>query len=347
MPLPLPLYLNHLRDAVVLASPKGDPLFRNSVFNALVGIRAEENIRESLKWNPLILESFKKAATLRGSYYLRDLPVNLPIGEKKMDVETFPLVDESGELAAVNILFHDPAGLGNLNEHKKRTDRIHYLATIASGLAHEIKNPLSGIRGASQLLAQSLKDNAELKEYAEIIQKEAARVDALLKDLLHFTRPRGLKKAKTNINRILHDLIVLQRTVNPGAVSFIEDFDPSLPEIKADSQALSQVFLNLLKNARQAIVDKGKIRIKSHVVMDFTLKVGEKNRQVIGVDIIDNGSGIPEEGLTNLFTPFFTTKPGGTGLGLALCHQIVEEHGGDIRVKSGAGGTTFSVYLPV
>ncbi|MDO8520166.1 MAG: ATP-binding protein [Deltaproteobacteria bacterium] len=342
--LSLPEYLNHLRDGVVLASPDGIPIFRNSVFEAMFG---GKNIHEAFKNNPLILESFKKAATIRGSYYLHDVPVRLHAGEKKMDVETFPLIAPEGELLAVNILLRDPAGLGNLDEHKKRVDRIHYLATIASGLAHEIKNPLSGIRGASQLLAKSLTGKGELGEYAEIIQKEVARVDALLNDLLHFTKPRGLKKEKTNLNRVIHDQILLQKTVNTG-VLFHEEFDPSIPEITADSQSLAQVFLNLLKNARQAIEEKGKISVRSHVVMDFVLKVGEKKRQVIRVDIEDTGSGIPDEDLPNLFTPFFTTKASGTGLGLALCHQIVEEHGGNIRVKSEAGkGTVFSVYLPV
>lgn len=344
---PIQLYLNHLRDAVILASPAGDPLFKNSVFEALFSAKGGENISEIFKENTMILESYKKAATIRGSYYLRDLPVRFHSGEKRMDVETFPLVTPEGELQAVNILLRDPAGLGNVDEHKKRIDRIHYLATIASGLAHEIKNPLSGIRGASQLLADSLKGKGELGEYAEIIQKEVARVDALLNDLLHFTKPRGLKKQKTNVNRILHDLILLQKTISES-VFFTEEFDPSLPEIMADPQALAQVFLNLLKNARQAIVDKGKITVSSHVVMDFVLKVGEKKKQVIRVDVEDTGSGIPEEDLPNLFTPFFTTKASGTGLGLALCHQIVEEHGGNLRVKSEPGqGTVLSVFLPV
>lgn len=349
--LSLELYLSHLRDAVILIASDGTPLIRNGIFDIYFGIRGGNfnNLFDVLHQNPLIVAHIKKVAETRGSYFLRDVAVVLHGGQKGMDIETFPIVSLEGELLAIHVSFHDrKMGAGNFDEHQKRIDRIQYLATIASGLAHEIKNPLSGIKGASQLLSSSLKDQKELAEYAQIIQREVVRVDRLLKDLLHFTKPRSLQKRPANLNKILHDLVVLQKTVSPSQVNFLENFDPSLPFVSVDEDALSQVFLNLIKNARQAIEKKGEVVVSSHMVTNYLLKVDDKKRQVVGVDIKDNGEGIDEESINNIFVPFYTTKSGGTGLGLALCHQIVEEHGGSIVVKSEKGrGSMFSVYLPV
>ncbi|MBI4411757.1 MAG: PAS domain-containing sensor histidine kinase, partial [Deltaproteobacteria bacterium] len=131
-------------------------------------------------------------------------------------------------------------------------------------------------------------------------------------------------------------------------IDIVAEFDPSLPKIMADPEALTQVFLNLIKNSRQSIRGKGRVTVRSRVVTDFGLRRKDKKHQVIAVDVEDTGEGIDEKVLPNIFAPFFTTKPKGTGLGLALCHRIVEEHEGDIEVKSEKGkGTVFSVYLPV
>ncbi|MBI2340056.1 MAG: PAS domain-containing sensor histidine kinase [Deltaproteobacteria bacterium] len=348
----LELYLNHLRHGLVIAGPDGAISFRNAVFNALFGRELSgdggANVFQVFKKNPTVLNSIHRVVEIRGSYYLRDVPIFFASNShRSMDVETFPLVGTDGELLGISVLLRDRAGLIRFEEHQKRADRIHYVGMIASGLAHEIKNPLSGIKGASQLLVDELKKK-ELKEYAEIILKESTRVDRLMKDLLNFTKPKKLNKKKVNINQILHDLIVLQTTVAKGSVEFAADFDPSIPRIVGDAEALTQVFLNLIKNARQAVREKGRVMVRSRVVTDFGFRKKDRRRQLIGIDVEDTGEGISEENLPNIFVPFFTTKPRGTGLGLPLCHRIVEEHEGDIEVKSEKGkGTVFSVYLPV
>ena len=345
-------YLSHLRNAVVLARPDGSILYANASFYGLFGHHAGldgANLSNLLRENPVILESIHHVAEIRGIYYLREISVKrFDQSERIMDVEAFPIIGESGEMLAVSVLFYDRAVRAQLREHEKRTERIHYFGMIASGLAHEIKNPLSGIKGASQLLAEELGNKKRLKEYAEIILNEVVRVDRLLKDLLNFTKPRKLHKKKVNINQVLHDQVLLQKTVDQGGIEIIAEFDPSLPKIMADPGALTQVFLNLIKNGRQSIKEKGRVTVRSRVVTDFGLRKKDKKRQVIAVDVEDTGEGIDEKVLLNIFAPFFTTKPKGTGLGLALCHRIVEEHEGDIEVKSEKGkGTVFSVYLPV
>lgn len=349
----LNLFLNHLRNAVVIARSDGSLLFKNSLFLALfsreISTHPQGNLFDLLGKNNGVLESIRKVIEIRGSYYLRDEMLyfeNKP--QRSMDVETFPLISAAGVLLGVVVLFRDRTGLVRFEEQEKRSERIHYLNLISSGLAHEIKNPLSGIKGASQLLLQELKGKTELKELADIIKKEVTRVDSLLTDLLHFTKPRTLQKKWVNVNQLLNDLFLIQKTVAADRIQYIHEFDPSLPKINADDAALSQVFLNLIKNARQAISREGKIVVRSRMVTDFGLRTKDKRRQVIAVDIEDTGEGIDNEALANIFVPFFTTKPEGTGLGLALCQQIVEEHEGNLQVKSEKRkGTTFSVFLPV
>lgn len=351
--LSLQIFLDHLRNATVLLRPDGLVLAQNALFTGLfrreIGVADSSTIFDLLKNNPPLIEKIKNVIETRGSYYLREMLVHLESKNPKfLDVETFPMIGARGNLIAVALIFYDRSGVAQFEEHQKRIDRINYLSTIASGLAHEIKNPLSGIKGASQLLASELKDQKDLGELAHIIQKEVIRVDQLLKDLLQMTKPKIRQKSQVNVNHILHDLLQLQKTVANASVQFVEEFDPSLPLITADPQALSQVFLNLIKNARQSIKGEGRVAARTRVVTDFGFKTKEKKRQVISIDIEDTGTGIDPEALERIFVPFYTTKAEGTGLGLPLCHQIVEEHEGDIQIKSEKGkGTIFSVYLPV
>lgn len=349
----LEIFLNHLRNAVVMADTDGTIRVKNAAFSALFGRElgggTDKKLFHVLKNNPEILESVTKVIEIRGSYYLRDVPVMFEHKPaRSMDVETFPITSEVGILLCVTIMFRDRAGLVRFEEHARRAERVNYLGTISSGLAHEIKNPLSGIKGASQLLTRELEGRKDLKEYAEIIQKEVTRVDKLLSDLLHFSKSRVLQKKKTNVNQVLHDIILLQKTVAAQRIECVEQFDPSLPPVVADESSLSQLFLNLIKNARQAIKDKGKLTVRSRMVTDFGLKTRDVRRQVIAVNIEDTGEGMDADSLSKIFVPFYTTKPEGTGLGLALCQKIVSEHEGDIEVKSEKGrGTVFTVYLPV
>lgn len=347
----LDLFLNHLRNAVVIAQADGKILFKNAVFSTFLTREKFSGSADSLfnlfHDHPEILEALHKVIELRGSYYLRDLVLFKGGKNGPMDVELFPLIGGDGQFLAVSILFRDRSGLVRFEEQERRMDRRHYLDALSSGLAHEIKNPLSGIKGASQMLKKELKEE-EWIALADIIQKEATRVDRLLTGLLDFSKPKILDTKVVNLNQVLNDLIVLQKTVAAERIHYIAEFDPSLPPVQADEAAVSQVFLNLVKNARQSIEKEGKIILRSRMVTDFGVRTRDKKRQLIAVEIEDTGSGIPAENLPKIFFPFYTTKTGGTGLGLPLCQKIVEEHEGDIQVKSEVGkGTVFTVYLPV
>lgn len=348
MEITLDTYLNHLRHSAIVVAPNGEILLRNTAFDTLFFLGGTK-ISDIFQNNLLLLDAFKKVKASKNSYYVRDVAVKKDDGRiQNADVETLPLLNSQGELVAISLLFYDRTGRVPFEEHQKRIDRVNYLGTIAAGLAHEIRNPLSGIKGASQLLADSFQGDAETRQYAEIIEKEVDRVDHLVKDLLDFTKPRKIQKITMNINQVLHDLYLLQKTIDNDRITFLEEYDPSLPPIQADPQALSQVFLNLFKNARQAIKDKGKVIVRSKMITDFVLRKHDRKCQMISVEIEDTGAGIDAQSLANIFVPFFTTKAKGTGLGLALCHQMIEEHEGNIQVKSEKGkGTIFSVNLPV
>jgi two-component system nitrogen regulation sensor histidine kinase GlnL len=272
----------------------------------------------------------------------------LPIG-----ATTSPLLLGSGERIGTILLLRDLTNIRELEEAVRQADRLSTLGTLAAGLAHEIKNPLGGIKGAAQLLERELPEGSELGEYTKVMLKEVGRVNKIVEELLNLTTPRKLKLNKINLNQILGDIIMLQkRAADKNKISFVQNFDLSIPLFLADEALLTQLFLNLIKNAVEAIAsvgESGSIKVSSRMVSDYSLtKKGERPSRFVAIDVSDDGPGMEKEQLERIFTPFFTTKSKGTGLGLAICQKIVSEHRGMIKVDSELGkGTTFSAMLPL
>lgn len=262
---------------------------------------------------------------------------------------TTPLMLASGEKVGTILLLRDLTSIRELEEAVRTADRLAALGTLAAGLAHEIKNPLGGIKGAAQLLEKELPPDSELLDYTRIMIKETQRVNRIIEELLALTTPRRLKLSKVNLHRVIGDILALQKSSAAEQTRFQQQFDPSIPPILADEEQLTQLFLNLIKNAVEAVSEGGLIRISSRVLSDYTMtKKGEQRQRMVAVEVSDNGPGMTRELVDQLFTPFFTTKSRGTGLGLALCHKIVTEHRGMIKVASEPGkGTTFTVTLPL
>lgn len=216
--------------------------------------------------------------------------------------------------------------------------------TLMSGLAHELKNPLSGIRGAAQLLADET-ENIETIKCAEIITKEADRLKSLLDSLKQLEPFAEELLEPLDIHDILMEIIYLESLSDMNKnIQYKQNYDITLPPIRGDRNSLKQVFLNLIKNASQAIEVKGKIEVSTRWITEHKLK-GQK---AISVEIEDNGNGIARESLEKIFSPFYTTRKEGSGLGLFLAYQIIAKHGGAVLVESEPGkGTVFKVYLPV
>ncbi|HJV66068.1 MAG TPA: ATP-binding protein [Geomonas sp.] len=262
---------------------------------------------------------------------------------------TSPLLSSSGERIGTIVLLRDLSNVRELEEAVRQADRLSSLGALAAGLAHEIKNPLGGINGAAQLLELEFPDNEELREYIRVMLKEVQRVNVIVEELLALASPGRLKLAKVNLHQVLADIVLLQKRAPGGRdVTINQYFDPSIPPILADEALMTQLFLNLIKNAVEAVGDGGQVKVTSRVLSDYSMTPkGERRARMIAIDVVDNGPGIPPDVLENLFTPFFTTKSKGTGLGLAICQKIVSEHRGMIRVESTPPrGTTFTVMLP-
>ena len=214
---------------------------------------------------------------------------------------------------------------------------------LARGLAHEINNPLGGIRGAAQLLQRAL-DRPEWTEYTEVIISEVDRLQALTSNML--VPGNRLQKAPVNILEVLEHIRRILLAAEPDRIRIRRDYDPSIPEFSADRDMLIQAFLNLARNAVQAIDGDGEILLKTRV--DFRYTIGQITHPlVLRVDVSDTGHGIPRELGETIFLPMITDKADGSGLGLPIAQEIVSRHGGTIHLHSSPTGTTFSVLLPL
>jgi len=265
-----------------------------------------------------------------------------------VSVSACPLLDHDGFQDGVVLIIRDLSRMQELEEAVRRADRLAMLSTLAAGLAHEVKNPLGGIKGAAQLLAMELEQN-QLSEYTDVMIKEVDRVNVIIEELMDLSRPRPPEWSAVNLTRMLNDIVLFQNEAHRGrGTNFRLLLDPSIPPFRGDSHLLTRLFLNLIKNAAEAVGKQGQIDIRSRIGAEVHLtKPGTRPVPFVVVDVIDNGRGIAAEDLDQIFMPFYTSKSKGIGLGLATCQKIVAEHDGFIKVTSNEGeGTTFTVSLP-
>ncbi len=214
---------------------------------------------------------------------------------------------------------------------------------MARQLAHEIKNPLGGLRGAAQLLEREL-PSAELREYTRVIIREADRLHALVDSLLGPARP--MRRESLNVHELIDHVYRLARAEAPPGVSVERDYDPSLPALSLDRDLMVQAMLNLARNAVQAVDGKGALVLRSRALTQATIGA-ERHRLVASLQFEDDGPGVPAELGETIFYPLVTARPGGTGLGLAVAQDIATRHGGIIEFNSRPGRTVFSLLLPM
>ena len=214
---------------------------------------------------------------------------------------------------------------------------------LIRNLAHEIKNPLGGIRGAAQLLDREL-DRPDLHEYTQVIMSEADRLRSLMERLL--TPHRLPRPAPLNIHEVLDRVRSVILAEYPGGIAIERDYDVSLPNVIGDKEQLIQAVLNVTRNAAQALQGQGEIKLRTRIVRQITL-ARRHYRHAIAVDICDNGPGIPEELQERIFHPLVSGRAGGSGVGLTLAQAYVTEHHGMIYFESVPGETVFTVLLPI
>lgn len=232
-----------------------------------------------------------------------------------------------------------------ITKEEQLSTQHHISRMLVRGLAHEIKNPLGGLRGAAQLLDLELTD-PELKEYTHIIIAEADRLKDLMDKMLG---PNKLpKKSTLNIHQVLERVRQIVTAEVSGSISISSDYDPSIPDLVADKNQLIQALLNIVRNAVQAIepYKKGSVIIKTRIHRQMT--IGRKRyKLLIKIDVIDNGCGIKAEMIGQIFYPMITGRVEGTGLGLSIAQALINQHNGLIECSSVPGNTIFSVYLPL
>ena len=256
-----------------------------------------------------------------------------------LSLSAAPLKDENDKEMGSVLLLRDLREIRDLQERVRRSERLASLGRLAAGVAHEIRNPLSSIRGFAQFFQNRFKGQEKEQEYASVMVREVDRLNRVITELLDFARPKEPHRELHSAGEILEQTLkVLESELAKKNIAVEKKLEASLPRILVDRDQLSQALLNLLLNALESMEGAGKIRI--------SMESG--GAEVLAISISDTGRGIPKEDLERVFEPFFSTKRKGTGLGLAIVHQIVESHKGEIKVESRAGeGTTFRITLPI
>lgn len=258
-----------------------------------------------------------------------------------LNISVSPVFEESGICSSLVVELKDLREIKLLEEKVRRTEKLAAIGKLASGVAHEIRNPLSSIRGFAQFLRHALTDRPQEQEYAEIMIKEVDRINRVVSDLLSFSRPDSADSAPTNVAELVEHVIrLVDADAKTKNVKIKSTVDPGTGKVSLDSYQITQALLNLLLNA---------LRFSEDGFIHVNAEIDSNNSQLI-LQVEDDGPGIPSENVANIFDPFFTTRAEGTGLGLAIVHKIVENHQGEIKVESPlpgtGGGTRFTITIP-
>jgi two-component system nitrogen regulation sensor histidine kinase GlnL len=327
-------YINMAAESLLgISDRKASKLFIGEIF-----VKAEQDIEEML-------------ASLAHNRGFTKHQAQFHISNGKTIIVDYTLnpFEESGEVQALLEL--------NSIELSNRINREESISTarattqeLVRGLAHEIKNPLGGIRGAAQLLAQELPD-PELSDYTNVIIEEADRLRNLVDRMVGPRKPLTLKMI--NIHKVLERVRnLVAAEIKDDVVKLELDYDPSIPKIKADPEQLIQAMLNLVRNAMQSLASPdvdhhlGKILLRTRVLRNVTVK-SEFHRLAASIEVIDNGPGVLPKLMDTIFYPMISGRADGTGLGLSITHAIISQHHGLIECESKTGSTCFTVVLPI
>jgi len=248
------------------------------------------------------------------------------------------LRDHVGEVLGLVIIFEDVTKEIKMENEMRRISELAAIGQLAASIAHELRNPLSSIKGAAQYIRKEYEDHAAVREFLDIIIEEVNVLNKVTTEFLDFARPTKFNLRETDINDVLfRTLQFMQVDITKQGVQVEQELAYDAPRIIADDKQLEQVFRNMVLNALQAMPDGGTLAVSTCGLPDG-----------VSVTVADTGTGIPEEKLDQIFEPFFTTKTKGTGLGLAIVKKIIENHGGKIAVKSQVGrGTAFEIFVPL
>ncbi len=301
----------------------------------IFGLREKQSVIPSFLNNPDDLDTRKEGWMRKKDH--TEFPVGFTINNH---------LSIRGEKIGKIVVFRDLTNVYKIQEEILRMDRLVSLGKLASGIAHELRNPLAGIKTTAQALGEEMSGDDSRREYLLRITKEIDRLNDLLKTFFSFAKPQNLNLVHCHIKDIINEIIpFLIKEIADKGIRFIETYHPQLPKVKVDKTQMHQVFLNLFLNAIQAMPNGGELKIEASPILSNSLEGFKKN--FIKVVISDTGRGIPPHIVHKIFDPFFTTKPRGIGLGLSITYQIIKKHGGTIKVESQwEKGTSFVINLP-
>ena len=345
--------LNALPHPVLMVAPDGKIAEANAAAEAFFEVSMlllrRHQLRDLVPFgSPLLalIDQVRKRGSAVNEYRV-DLSTPRNPGERLVDLNVAPVPERPGHVV---VMLQERTIADKMNRQLTHRGAARSVIALASMLAHEIKNPLSGIRGAAQLLEQSAADDD--RTLTRLICDEADRIVKLVDRMEVFADERPVEREPVNIHVVLDRVKKLALSGFGRNIKFIETYDPSLPDVLANRDQFIQIFLNLVKNAVEAIGDHpdGQIELTTAFRPGVRLQIpGSKTRVSLPLEfcVKDNGPGVPEDLMPHLFDPFVTTKQSGSGLGLALVAKIVGDHGGIIECESQPRRTVFRVLMPI
>lgn len=341
--------LSSLTSGIVTLDLDGRVVTLNPAAELLTGLFAPEvtgrYCTEALAHSPELVEVLMETLASRSGVAGVALPLRRRNGSLlTVEVSTAPLKGVEGKDLGVVGVLRDITPIRELEAQLRRSDRLAALGTLAAGLAHEIKNPLTSLRTFTRLAPRKLEDERFRRTFETVVPRELDRINAIVERLLQLARPARLRPAPVRLPVLLEHVLELYATqLEARQIAVEREYDPAVPAVQADAEHLYQAFVNLVSNALDAMGPGGRLTLR------VTWSDGPEGLPPIArrsaprrarVDIQDTGPGIPPEIADRVFNPFFTTKDAGTGLGLALTHKIVEDHGGTVTFRTAAGAGT-------
>jgi len=322
------ILIARINDAITYINRAGERILgysRNELIGrpfASLGLREKQGVIRSLLDNPEDLDTRKEG------WMKRKDGVEFPVGYSINNH-----LNVRGEMIGKIVIFRDLTNIYKIQEEILRMDRLVSLGKLSSGIAHELRNPLAGIKTTSQALSEEMSEDDPRREYLTRITKEIDRLNDLLKTFFSFAKPQRLNLVPCHVKDIINEIIpFLIKEIADKGIRFVESYHPQLPKVKVDKNQMHQVFLNLFLNAIQAMSSGGELKID--VTLSNSSGADGHKQNFIKTVISDTGRGIPPHLLHRIFDPFFTTKPKGIGLGLSIAYQIINKHGGTINIES-------------